>query len=57
MRLHNLAWVMSVFGNWNLVYREPEEVERILAESGYEEITVWLEPEEIFCIGKGKKPF
>jgi hypothetical protein len=29
---------MSVLGNWNLVYREPEEVKSLLAESRYKEI-------------------
>jgi hypothetical protein len=47
---------MSVPGNWNLIYREPEEVESLLAESGYEEIEVWLEPEKTFCIGKARRP-
>jgi hypothetical protein len=47
---------MSILGNWSLVYREPEEVEAILGESGYENIDVWLEPEKVFCIGKAKKP-
>ncbi len=56
MRRHHLASTMSVLGNWNLVYREPEEVEAVLAESGYEGIEVWLEPEKVFCIGKGRKP-
>jgi len=55
MRRHKLASTMSVLGNWNLVYREPEEVESLLAESGYEEIEVRLEPEKIFCIGKARK--
>lgn len=55
MRQHKLASTMSVLGNWNLVYREPEEVESLLAESGYKEIKVWLEPEKVFCIGKAKK--
>ena len=55
MRRHKLASTMSVLGNWNLVYREPEEVESLLAESGYEEIEVRLEPEKVFCIGKAKK--
>jgi ubiquinone/menaquinone biosynthesis C-methylase UbiE len=56
MRRHYLASTMSVLGNWALVYREPEEVEAILRESGYENINVWLEPEEVFCIGKARKP-
>jgi len=56
MRRHYLASTMSILGNWNLVYREPKEVESILVESGYEEIEVWLEPEKIFCIGKARKP-
>lgn len=56
MRRHYLASTMSVLGNWNLVYREPEEVETILAESGYKEIKVWLEMEKVFCIGKATKP-
>jgi len=47
---------MSVLGDWHLVYRDPEEVEGILVESGYEQIEVWLEPEEIFCIGRARKP-
>jgi len=55
MRRHKLASTMSVLGNWNLVYREPEEVESILVESRYEEIEVLLEPEKIFCIGKARK--
>ena len=56
MRRHYLASTMSVLGNWNLVYREPEEIEEILAESGYEATEVWLEPENIFCIGRARKP-
>lgn len=56
MRRHYLASTMSVLGNWNLVYREPEEVESILVESGYEEVEVWLEPQKVFCIGKGINP-
>ncbi len=56
MRQHKLASTMSILGNWNLVYREPNEVESILVESGYKDIEVWLEPEEVFCIGKGRKP-
>lgn len=56
MRHHYLASTMSILGNWNLVYREPQDVERILADSGYEEIQVWLEPEKVFCIGRGRKP-
>jgi len=55
MRRHKLASTMSVLGNWNLVYREPEDVESILTESGYEDIEVWLEPEKVFCIGKARK--
>jgi 2-polyprenyl-3-methyl-5-hydroxy-6-metoxy-1,4-benzoquinol methylase len=55
MRRHKLASTMSVLGNWNLVYREPEDVESLLAESGYEEIEVLLEPEKVFCIGKARK--
>jgi hypothetical protein len=56
MRQHYLASTMSVLGNWSLVYREPEEVEAILREGGYENIDVWLEPEKVFCIGKARKP-
>jgi 2-polyprenyl-3-methyl-5-hydroxy-6-metoxy-1,4-benzoquinol methylase len=56
MRRHYLASTMSILGNWSLIYREPEEVETILAKSGYEEIKVWLEPEKVFCIGKARKP-
>jgi len=56
MRRHYLASTMSVLGNWDLAYREPEEIENILSESGYEKIEVWLEPEQIFCIGKARKP-
>jgi len=56
MRRHYLASTMSALGNWNLVYREPEEIETVLAESGYKEIKVWLEPEKVFCIGKARKP-
>lgn len=56
MRRHYLSSTMSVLGNWNLVYREPEDVESVLSESGYEEISVWLEPEKIFCIGKRTNP-
>ena len=56
MRRHYLASTMSVLGDWHLVYRDPEEVEGILVESGYEQIEVWLEPEEIFCIGRARKP-
>jgi hypothetical protein len=56
MRRHHLASTMSILGSWNLVYREPEEVEGILAASGYEQIQVWLEPEQVFCIGKARKP-
>jgi hypothetical protein len=55
MRRHYLASTMRVLGNWNLVYREPEEVENILVESGYKDTEVWLEPEGIFCIGKAKR--
>jgi hypothetical protein len=55
MRQHYLASTMSILGNWSLVYREPEEVEAILGESGYENIDVWLEPEKVFCIGKARK--
>jgi hypothetical protein len=46
---------MSVLGNWHLVYREPEEVRALLAESGYQEMHVWVESTGVFCIGKGKK--
>ena len=56
MRRHKLASTMSVLGNWNLVYREPEDVESLLAESGYKEIEVWLEPERVFCVGKARRP-
>jgi len=56
MRRHYLASTMSILGNWNLVYREQQDVENILTASGYGEIEVWLEPEKIFCIGKGRKP-
>lgn len=56
MRRHYLASTMSVLGNWNLVYREPEELTDILQESGYENIEGWLEPENVFCIGKARKP-
>lgn len=56
MRRHYLASTMSILGDWDLVYREPEELERVLRESKYERIEVWLEPEEIFCIGKARKP-
>jgi 2-polyprenyl-3-methyl-5-hydroxy-6-metoxy-1,4-benzoquinol methylase len=56
MRRHKLASTMSVLGDWNLVYREPEDVESLLVESGYEEIEVQLEPEKVFCIGRAKKP-
>jgi len=55
MRHHRLASVMSVLGNWHLVYREPEEVRALLAESGYQQICVWVESTGVFCIGKGKK--
>ena len=55
MRRHRLASTMSVLGNWDLVYREPDEVESILAESGYEEIEVWFESEKVFCIGKARR--
>lgn len=30
--------------------------EGILVESGYEGIYIWLEPEKVFCIGKGREP-
>jgi len=56
MRWHRLASTMSVLGNWHLAYREPEELEAVLGRSGYEEVEVWLEPEKVFCIGKGRKP-
>ncbi|MBW2036826.1 MAG: class I SAM-dependent methyltransferase family protein [Deltaproteobacteria bacterium] len=56
MRRHYLASTMSILGNWDLVYREPEELEKILRESKYERIKVWLEPEEVFCIGKARRP-
>lgn len=56
MRRHYLASTMSILGDWNLVYREPQDVENILTASGYEGIEVWLEPEEIFCIGKARRP-
>jgi len=56
MRQHYLASTMSLLGNWNLVYREPKELESILQECGYEGIEVWPEPEEVFCIGRAKKP-
>ncbi len=55
MRRHSLESTMRILGNWHLVYREPEEVEAILRESGYGNIEVWLEPEKVFCIGKAKK--
>jgi len=55
MRRHGLESTMRILGNWNLVYREPDEVKSILSESGYREIEVWLEPEKVFCIGKAKK--
>lgn len=55
MRRHSLASVMSVLGKWTLVYREPDEVEELLAASGYEQPKVWLEPEGVFCIGMGTK--
>jgi len=55
MRRHKLASTMSALGNWNLVYREPEDVGSLLAESGYKEIEVLLEPEKVFCIGKAKR--
>ncbi len=56
MRRHYLASTMSILGDWNLVYREPKDVENILAASGYADIKVWLEPEKVFCIGRGRKP-
>lgn len=56
MRRHYLASTMRLLGDWNLVYREPEELESILGESGYEGIEVWLEPEKVFCIGKASRP-
>ena len=56
MRRHHLASTMRLLGDWNLVYREPEELESILGESGYEGIEVWLEPEKVFCIGKASRP-
>ncbi len=55
MRRHRLESTMKVLGNWNLVYREPEDVGAILRESGYGNIEVWLEPEKVFCIGKAKR--
>jgi chemotaxis methyl-accepting protein methylase len=54
MRRHRLASTMSLLGNWHLVYREPAEVEGLLAESGYYEVKVRLEPEKVFCIGRGR---
>ena len=54
MRHHGMASAMSMLGNWHLVYREPREVERLLVESGYGEINVWLESEKVFCIGRGR---
>jgi len=54
MRRHGLAAVMSLLGNWNLVYREPEDVERLLAEGGFCDIKVGLEPEKVFCVGRGQ---
>ncbi|NIT55979.1 MAG: methyltransferase domain-containing protein, partial [Aliifodinibius sp.] len=56
MRQHYLASTMSILGNWDLVYREPEDVDSILAESGYVGIEIWLEPEKVFCVGKGINP-
>lgn len=56
MRHHNMASTMSMLGNWHLVYREPCEVERLLVESGYGEIKVWLEPEKVFCIAEARRP-
>ena len=56
MRRHYLASIMSILGDWHLVYKGPEEVESILGESGYEDIEVWLEPEKVFCIGKARNP-
>jgi len=55
MRRHRLESMMKILGNWHLVYREPEEVKSLLAESGYENIEVWLEPEKVFCIGSGTR--
>jgi predicted O-methyltransferase YrrM len=56
MRHHGMASAMSMLGNWHLVYREPCEVERLLVESGYGGIKVWLESEKVFCIAKGRRP-
>ena len=56
MRRHHLAATMSILGNWRLVYREPRDVERLLTEGGYTRVEVELEPEGIFCIGRGQKP-
>jgi ubiquinone/menaquinone biosynthesis C-methylase UbiE len=55
MRKHYLASTMSALGNWNLVYREPPALGEILERSGYEDINVMMEPEKVFCIGKGRK--
>jgi SAM-dependent methyltransferase len=55
MRRHRLASTMSLLGNWHLAYRDLAEVERLLVESGYCEVKVWLEPEEIFCVGRGER--
>lgn len=56
MRRHSLARVMSVLGNWSLIYREPDDLKRALVDTGYEDVRVWLEPEGVFCFAKARRP-
>lgn len=53
MRRHRLASTMRVLGNWKLVYREPDELERLLVRAGFGQVECWLEPEGVFCIARG----
>ena len=42
------------FSNLPIKVSAPQAITKILAESGYKEIEVWLESEEVFCIGRAK---
>lgn len=54
MRHHPLENVLCMAG-WKLNHREPEKVETMLREAGFENLDIYLGPEGLFVMALGQR--
>jgi len=54
MRHHPMENILNKAG-WELNHREPEKIEKMMKDSGYENLEIYLGPEELFVMALGQK--